>query len=353
MLYRRLVSFWMEKHLGDDGNRLFFSYEQFVDDEMGADEAVRLATFLEGGLETRAMEWVTSNMERNGGKVVLDDGRQLGNGELTREETIDIAMKEAMQTMAPLEDVPCIWKNVVYSTISYSLDSGRNRRRSLQQEESKKFGFDCGDWIPSERPFTPENLMSMSQMLLELMNRWSRHQRLLAMLSGYHRDVNRAYLESTGKLDAALEERENLDKVQSSPSVVNAEESNSNIDPQQQQSSPIEPQPAKAPFHIIQASAPHTRSTVTTNWLVGLFEPEKDVAFMSDNYPELPIRQSGHDAAIDSTIVTKTHNLDLLSMYKLIRREWTLFSCYAIVQSFYLDNEHLLTHSLLFLYSRP
>ena len=67
------------------------------------------------------------------------------------------------------------------------------------------------------------------------------------------------------------------------------------------------------------------------NWLIGLFEPEKDIAFM-DNWPEKPVRQSGQDATIDSTIVTKTNNLELLTMYKLIRREFCtllLLSCFG------------------------
>ena len=76
------------------------------------------------------------------------------------------------------------------------------------------------------------------------------------------------------------------------------------------------------PFHIIQASPPNDNdaSIVTTNWLMGLFEPEKDVTFMND-WPESQMQQSGKDATLDSSIVKTTNNLDLLYLYKLIRRE--------------------------------
>jgi hypothetical protein len=49
-------------------------------------------------------------------------------------------------------------------------------------------------------------------MLLELMNRWSRHQRLLSILAVYHREVNRAYLEITGQLDGAIVEGDGLSR---------------------------------------------------------------------------------------------------------------------------------------------
>ncbi len=36
-------------------------------------------------------------------------------------------------------------------------------------------------------------------------------------------------------------------------------------------------------FHIFQASPPHTASTVATNWLMGLFEPEESYSFLVNN----------------------------------------------------------------------
>jgi hypothetical protein len=38
-------------------------------------------------------------------------------------------------------------------------------------------------------------------------------------------------------------------------------------------------------FHIFQASPPHTASTVATNWLMGLFEPEENYSFLFNGGP--------------------------------------------------------------------
>jgi len=43
---------------------------------------------------------------------------------------------------------------------------------------------------------------------------------------------------------------------------------------------------------------------------------------MPSDWPMSPIRRSGRDVAIDSTIVTKTDNLDLLSLYKVARPQF-------------------------------
>eukprot|EP00581_Thalassiosira_minuscula_P014691 CAMPEP_0183719434 /NCGR_PEP_ID=MMETSP0737-20130205/12375_1 /TAXON_ID=385413 /ORGANISM="Thalassiosira miniscula, Strain CCMP1093" /LENGTH=315 /DNA_ID=CAMNT_0025949151 /DNA_START=17 /DNA_END=964 /DNA_ORIENTATION=- len=164
-------------------------------------------------------------------------------------------------------------------------------------------------------------------MLLELMNRWSRQSQLLSIVGKYHQDVTRAYLAAAGRLDNALKERDRFDEQ---------------IPPEQQQQDEQQKQAAlqaaaqaaaaakaeeqklaPAPFHIIQASHPTNEAlaTVATNWLVGLFEPEKDVAF-TENWPETPVEQSGREITIDGTIVTKTNNLNLLGMYKNIRPQF-------------------------------
>lgn len=359
MLYRRFVSFWMEKYLGDEGNRLYFSYESFTHDQSGPQEAARLATFLDEGIKASAIEWVMSSMEHSAdaeGSQPLDAFLKQG---LSPEQSIDRAVEEASKYMINLEDVPCLWKEMVYETVQssggyeetgrrqllqqdeeesnnnarlkeedwISPEQGRTKqhdnRRRLQEEEetSDNFTFEGGNWIPAERPYTPENLAAMSQMLLELMNRWSRHQRLLSILSVYHREVNSAYLESTGQLEGAIKERDRLAKNNNNPEQPQAQQPQ----PQVQTPPKQEGTPSTISFHIIQASPLGLEGgEIASNWLTGLFEPSTDVAYM-DNWPESPIQQSGRDATIDSTIVTKTNSLDLLTMYKLIRRElcWT------------------------------
>lgn len=108
---------------------------------------------------------------------------------------------------------------------------------------------------PTERPYTPELLDAMSKMLLGLIQKWGdRHLRLRKTLEGYQQSVHAAYLEAVGK-----------------SSVTKS-------------------------FHIFQASPPHTGSAVLNNLLVGLFDAGADFK--------------------KSSIVTKTHDFDLLGLYK-------------------------------------
>lgn len=151
LLYRNFVSFWMLKYLGKDDERIYFAYEDLMDEEMGAHEAIRLAGFLEGGIKASAME-------------IMTQSSQLGP---------DSIAEEAVKSFADISEVPCVWKDIVTST--------------TQQipEEANQSSFR----EPTERPFTAENLAEMSTMLLDLINRWSRHQRVLSILSGYRREV--------------------------------------------------------------------------------------------------------------------------------------------------------------------
>jgi hypothetical protein len=52
---------------------------------------------------------------------------------------------------------------------------------------------------------------------------------------------------------------------------------------------------------------------------MGLFAPFSDYAFMTGIWPEAPIQQSGKEVNIDAHIVTKTHDLEVIQMYKKIR----------------------------------
>ena len=191
-LYRRFVSFWMEKYLADEGARVYFAYEDLVAEASGPGEAERLRRFLEKGLAASAMDWVMGEMEARvarGGAGVGPDHPLfpfLHRG-LSPAELIDEVIRTTTASVAPAEEVPCLWQETVRPA------GGPDGR---------------GDWSPAARPLEPPDLAALQTMLLELMNRWSRHQRLLGILSRYHRDVSRAYLAATGQLDAALQERE-------------------------------------------------------------------------------------------------------------------------------------------------
>jgi hypothetical protein len=69
-------------------------------------------------------------------------------------------------------------------------------------------------------------------------------------------------------------------------------------------------------YHIFQASPPHTASTVLNNFLIGMFEPDADYSFMVWDR-ERRVRRNDKDVSIDDGhIVTKTHILDLMGLYK-------------------------------------
>jgi len=177
LLYRRFVSFWMEKYLEKDDKRVYFSFESLVDEEKGPREAVRLATFLEGGIKANAME-----MTRD-----------------LRPDLIGVAVAESVKTFVNIEDIPCIWRESVWKELVHTSISDGEAATGHIQEGANNLSFRGEDWSPTQRPFTPENYVAISDMILELMNRWGRHKRLLGILSGYFQEVKLALQNSLEK----------------------------------------------------------------------------------------------------------------------------------------------------------
>jgi hypothetical protein len=300
LLYRRFVSFWMERGFTtststtrpkDETSRVYFSYEELVDPVTGVDETKRLAQFLEVGLKSNALEWAMSSIATE------------TPSDKEGKDVIDRAVHEATMTMVNVEDIPCVWREVVWSSI---IAESSSSSQQVSTKEGTKVNYDVS------RPYTPENLADMSQMLLELMNRWNRHQRLLSILAVYHREVNKMYLELTGKLDEVLQEQDRPQvKQQPKPTV------------KKEVSSPTPPLSILPNIHIIHASHPNAdnnmSSAIVLNWLMGLFQPLKDVAFMNLKNEKLTIQQSSMNVDITSNAVSTTNNVDLLTLYKLIR----------------------------------
>lgn len=282
MLYRRFVSFWMERHIEDDDHRVFFTYEDLVDYYKGPVDSKRLHQFIARALKENIGEMVKSGEVRG---VTVDE-----------KDTIDALVEDATKNLVAEEVAPCVWKELVAPT-------SETQNRRLQSTDPPYSSVAGGDWNPVERPLSPENLAALSQMLLELMNRWSRHQRLLNILAEYHRDVNKLYLEVAGKRDDG--QQQGFDR-----------EPGSNINDTQQ--SFDNPKLSKN-FHIIQVSPPRTSTTTSINWLMGLFASFSDYAYMTGSWPDNPIQQSGKDVSIEAHLVTMTHDLDILKMYKMMR----------------------------------
>jgi len=116
-------------------------------------------------------------------------------------------------------------------------------------------------------------------MLLDLIERWGdRHLRLRKTLEGYQHDVHAALtvIQATHNIAAASAQQslqQNDDNAQNPPLAT-----------------------ATKNFHIVQASSPHSGSTVLNNLLVGMFDPDAEYK--------------------KSSIVTITHDEDLLGLYK-------------------------------------
>lgn len=145
-LWERLVSFWMDKY--EDEKRMFFSYERLVDEESGVHEIKELAQFLEKGCKERAIE-----LSKN------DVG-----------QTQDLIVADAVKSFAHPDELFCIWKEFVGMAAPDIEDGQRS-------------------WSPNKRPFTAENITAIRKMLLELINRWSHHQRLVSILTGYYQET--------------------------------------------------------------------------------------------------------------------------------------------------------------------
>ena len=243
--FEKFVDYWMERFVYLNDNRIFISYERLTDDEMGPEEAIRMTKFL---------------------------GQSEG------------------VTPIEIESVPCVWKSVVkYKESLKKTNNEGSRRRRLDplHHDSQRSG-------PTERPYTPELLSSMSDMLLNLIRKWGdRHLRLRVILEGYHKDVAAAYLSTTGN---------NIIAKSSSLGVV-----------------PAEKQPQSKNFHIILACPQDMDCSILTNLLVGLFEPEGAQVSQIEDSAQLLVKRSGTIVPIESSVLTTTNDMDLLALYKRIK----------------------------------
>ena len=172
------------------------------------------------------------------------------------------------------EAIPCVWRKVVKykDEVPASSEQKIESRRRLgagiegQEAESLKTPIRTQRSGPTERPYTPELLKSMDEMLARLISEWgSVHVHLKLALEGYQSLVQQAY-----------------------QAVFQAHQAASNIET------------AKAPdaprYHIVQSSQPHSGSAVLNNLLAGLLDDDAEYK--------------------KSSLVTITPRLDLLDMYK-------------------------------------
>mmetsp|Transcript_34342 Transcript_34342/g.63145 ORF Transcript_34342/g.63145 Transcript_34342/m.63145 type:complete len:487 (-) Transcript_34342:81-1541(-) len=176
--YKNFVSYWMERYAGHDDRRVFFSYEGLISEDTGVIETMRLASFLEGGIRANVVDMVLKGTEEKDSIAIAID---------------DSIYAEALESFANVEEVPCMWEDIVRATVllsSSSLDGGEASSSATTTRGLS--GILEVSQQPTEgrrRPFTPENLAEMSKLLLEMMDEWNEHQRLFSILSGYQREV--------------------------------------------------------------------------------------------------------------------------------------------------------------------
>ena len=211
-------------------DRLLVTYEGLTDDRTGPEEAARIADFL------------------------------------SKSEGVDGTIAN--------EAIPCVWRKVVKykDEVPASSEQQEESRRRLgagiegQEAESLKAPIRTQRSGPTERPYTPELLKSMDEMLGRLISKWGAvHVPLKVALEGYQSLVQQAH-----------------------QAVRQAHQAASNIETVKAPDAPR--------YHIVQSSQPHSGSTVLNNLLAGLLDDDAEYK--------------------KSTLVTITPRLDLLDMYK-------------------------------------
>ncbi len=180
LLYESFVSYWMERHAGRDGERLYFSYEGLVDAGTGPGEVVRLARFLEAGVRSNAIVAMgpppsSSSVGGSAVSATIAEEAEAVVATIPEEAEAVVATiaEEAEAVVASsfvdAREVPCVWEAVVRAAMP---GRGAEDRRSS-----------------ADRPFTAEDVAGISGMLSRLMERYSGHGRLRDILSEYRREV--------------------------------------------------------------------------------------------------------------------------------------------------------------------
>lgn len=215
-------------------DRLLVTYEALTDGITGPDEAARIANFL------------------------------------SKSEGVDDPIAS--------EAIPCVWRKVVKykDEVPASSEQQNESRRRLgagilgQEAENLKTPIRTQRSGPTERPYTPDMLKSMDEMLSRLISDWGAvHVPLKLALQGYQSLVQQAH-------QAVLQAHQAASNIETAIDMAKA--------------------PDAPRYHIVQSSQPHSGSAVLNNLLSGLLDDDAEYK--------------------KSTLVTITPRLDLLDMYK-------------------------------------
>ena len=283
--YRDFVRYWMKRYR--DEERIIISYEDLVDDRGGEGEVevVRLAQFLRRirnvnvDLENVSCIWTT--LVKNGGD---QDGDQGGDGVDNGGDIV-----------------------------------GRRELSSYIIPHPSSIGAEA-----TQRPFTVEQLRLMVTMLQELAFEFQYNVLLYGKLIKYHTEVMdlAKYLTS---FESEVQPPQQI--VQQDGKVVqpiNSDNRPASADANNEKGPILA---AMKPgttldgrtFHIFTSSPPKSDSAFLTNWMMGILGSGTDDYVKLVTTPTLDILQNGMSVPIETTAVTHTNEIDLLSLYRIFK----------------------------------
>ena len=291
--FQEFIRYWMKRY--DDTERIIISYEDLIDDSgKGIQEVVRLAQFLR---RIKGLDVDLDNVEciwrivvnNSGGGVGDDEDDNSGNDENLNDEEGIVRQRQRRQLSSYIIPHP--------SSIGAVL---------------------------AQRPFTVEQLRAMVTMLQELAFEFQNNSLLYGKLIKYHREVmDLATYMTTLESYENDPQRQQSNEQFSQPILSGSDQQLSNEMGSNTASETILSAPGTTldgrTFHIFTSSPPRSDSAFLTNWMMGLLgSGTVDYAKLVTN-PSLDVIQNGQSISIDTTVVTHTNEIDLISIYKIFK----------------------------------
>jgi hypothetical protein len=284
--FQEFIRYWMKRY--GDTERIIISYEDLTIDDDDDDVSE------EGGVNTEVVRLVQF---------------------LRRIRDLNVV---------DLENVECIWRTVVNNNNGGDgvNDENHNDEEGIVVRQRRQLSSyiiphpSSIGAVLAQRPFTVEQLRAMVTMLQELAFEFQNNSVLYGKLIKYHREVMDLATYMT-----TLESNEN-----------DLQQQNGQLQQNEQLSPPMGSNTASETilsppgttldgrtFHIFTSSPPRSDSAFLTNWMMGLFgSGTVDYAKLVTN-PSLDVIQNGQSISIDTTVVTHTNEIDLISIYKIFK----------------------------------
>eukprot|EP00986_Skeletonema_menzelii_P012997 scaffold7349_cov145-Skeletonema_menzelii.AAC.11 len=286
--YGEYVRYWMKRY--SDEERIVISYEDLMDDRGGEGEreVMRLAQFLrrikDVNVDLESVSCIWNTLAKNGGG---EDGDGIGDSEGTNVE--------------------------------------RRQLSSYIIPHPSSIGADV-----AQRPFSVKQLRAMVTMLQELAYEFQYNVLLYGKLIKYHREVMdlakyMTTFESEQPPPSQLQQQQQQVVQQNGQSLdINPASSGERHQPNNEIGS-ISTVAAPGTtfdgrrFHIFTSSPPKSDSAFLTNWIMGLLGSSTEDYAKLITDPILDVLQNGISVPIETTAVTHTNEIDLLSIYKLCK----------------------------------